>query len=92
MEVKGKFDVAESCPGDRITVKQAGRVQPQPVPAPPPEVAADPERRAVYYEAHRAADTTVGNRIFLVEGCGARKTYICDYSGGSRRVELLRGN
>jgi hypothetical protein len=49
--------------------------------APPPaEIAADPARRALYFQSIRDTQHThAGQRIFVAEGCGERRTYICDY-------------
>ena len=87
-EVKRRFVIDGVCPSDRVTVTQAGVVTAGPPPPAPPEIAADPERLAIYYEKTRNPDE--GDRIFIAEGCGERRWYTCDYPGaGPRRAGCL---
>jgi hypothetical protein len=81
--VRSAFGDSASCPDDRIVVSEIPRpagAKPLPVPPPPPsDVAADPERLAVYQKAH-GVDTYRYNKdlpFFEVEGCGQRHVYQC---------------
>jgi hypothetical protein len=78
-EVKRTFVLDAVCPSDRVTVTQAGVVVGGPPPPAPPEIAADPERLAVYYVKTRNPDE--GDRLFVAEGCGERRWYTCDHGG-----------
>jgi hypothetical protein len=78
--VRSAFVQSETCPSDRVTVEQVqppSWLKPPEVPPPPPEVAADPDRSALYYRQH-PQENWDGRRIFLAQGCGHQDFYMCD--------------
>jgi hypothetical protein len=82
--VKSAFGTSQSCPDNRVTVDRATRPDwlkadpPPPVPPPPPEVAADPERLAVYRQAHAPPpDPHADSTFFEARGCGRSDVYEC---------------
>jgi hypothetical protein len=63
--VSSTFATARACPADRQTVHRE---------PPPPDIAADPQRRALWLEAHH---------VYKVEGCGEVAVVECnDLKGG----------
>jgi hypothetical protein len=90
------FVAAESCPAEQVTMEQTTRPAwltappAPPVPAPPPEVAADPARLKVYNDEHAPPPDPYANcevRLepgcvwFLVgKGCGHEDVYACGYA------------
>jgi len=78
-EVTSTFVASASCPADRVTVTQLD-TRPEtgtPGPEPPPEIAADPERAAIYRQTH-PGKWVDAHRTFAAEGCGQREVYVCD--------------
>ena len=75
-----RFSSRHSCPDDRMTLKAISlNVHDLVVlPDPPPDVAADPGRLAVWREVKR---NTAAHYVFLtavdVMGCGFQQTYLC---------------
>ncbi len=64
-----QFSTLYSCPDDRIRVSAAG------VPTPPPAVAADPARLAVWQKSHTNA------HLLDVSGCDHKKEFDCQALG-----------
>jgi hypothetical protein len=78
------FVKAHTCPSGRVRVKaradlKASQFLPPPV-APPPEVAADPERKALWdaVQLKRANDVDDRYSMYEVEGCGIREVLACN--------------
>ncbi len=95
------FVKALSCPADRVTVKARpdlgyGDLLPAPpAAAPPAEVAADPERLALWKEqqarakADRRANADARYDVFEVSGCGRTARLGCRHPEDARgRTEL----
>ncbi len=80
-EVKSRFVAAAACPAERTAVREIGCPPPQ---APPPEIAADAQRLAVYRDAHACR-----RRLFEAEGCGERRVYECDHAIGGHHFCVL---
>lgn len=90
------FVAAESCPAEQVTAEETTRPAwltappAPPVPAPPPEVAANPARLKVYNDEHapppdpyRSCEARLepGCVWFLVaKGCGHTDVYVCGYA------------
>jgi hypothetical protein len=70
-DVGAQFSQAFQCPIERVGVKIEPRV-PDP---PPPEVAADPARMAIYTEQIRAELALT--KAISAEGCGHMATFVC---------------
>ncbi|HEY1557936.1 MAG TPA: hypothetical protein VGF94_24070 [Kofleriaceae bacterium] len=64
-EVRSDFVRDATCPADRVTVAQAS------APAPPPDVAADPGRLAVWNDQPRQ------HHEYVARGCGQELRYAC---------------
>jgi len=69
-EVVATFSRTISCPVDRIAVHPIEH-------SPPPEIANDPGRLAVYQQSR------AGKAYFLLDGCGEGMAVACDPRGGS---------
>jgi hypothetical protein len=83
-KVRAQFATDQSCPRERVTVRE--RPAPDaPVVArePPSEIAADPQRLALWQAAERARQARVRReqrddfRVYEVEGCNIRQTLTC---------------
>jgi hypothetical protein len=75
------FVKEHSCPSDRVTSAPISPVVPA-LPTPPPDVAADPARMAVWTQTNQAAiaglEAASKDLHFLkVDGCGAQTVYAC---------------
>lgn len=79
-EARRQFARDDYCPLSRVTAKPAAEL----VGSPPPAVAADPARLAMWEDAAIAqAQGNTERQVFSVSGCGDRVNYTCwDYSGG----------
>jgi hypothetical protein len=82
---RDKFAQDLACPPDRVSVvKRPDLRSPPRLPAPPPDVAADPDRLAYWNKLHaseveatqKAARNT---QVFEVTGCGQQRIMDCDY-------------
>ena len=67
-----QFSSDDYCPLDRVV---AARVIP--IPTPPPAIARDPERLAMWQQAAERAAHTDPRQTIAVSGCGDRATYWC---------------
>jgi hypothetical protein len=65
------FSRSFSCPKDGLTVAEREAT-------PPPDVATDPDRLAVWQKVHSSGS------YFLIEGCGESRSFMCTGSGGCR--------
>jgi hypothetical protein len=75
------FIKAHSCPGDRVTAAPTTAVATAP-PTPPPDVAADPARAAIWNRTHqdeinRVEAQNSGLNFIRVAGCGSQVVYAC---------------
>lgn len=76
------FSKTNICPADRLVAKERKDIQPHTildvsVPAPPPEVAADPGRMQMWRDMHRVPDVDAFARVFEVTGCGKTTKMAC---------------
>jgi PDZ domain len=69
-DASSQFSQRLSCPPDRL----AARLEPRAI-TPPPDVAADPERLAMYTE--KAAAEIAASTLVSVSGCGQSALYLC---------------
>lgn len=77
LQARRDFSRADFCPEHRV---EARRVVPMPVP--PPAIANDPERLAMWRATHERAAEQDPRQTIAVSGCGTRATYACwDFSG-----------
>jgi hypothetical protein len=83
--VKLSFGDGQSCPSNQISVVPTARpawLHPDPPtqpPPPPPDVAADPERAAVYARVHHppVVDPYADVPFYEARGCGHDDIYMC---------------
>ncbi len=72
-----------SCPEDRVTVhERTGPPPPIPTPAPPADVAADPQRLAMWKadtdkRIAAAMKEASAQDVYVAEGCGHTASYTC---------------
>jgi hypothetical protein len=78
--VEKDFSRLYDCPRDRIHVVSKVVTRGALIPTVPADVAADPERLAVWNHDH------IGYAYFDVTGCGNRLEYRCILVGGGRRT------
>ncbi len=80
--VKEKFSRVHVCPADRVEVRERTeitraslRVRPEPA----PEVAADPERLALWTKEQERMDKNIAGMcsIYEARGCGAQQLFCC---------------
>jgi hypothetical protein len=65
------------CPESRVTAQRV-----IPMPEPPPAIANDPERLAMWHRKYEAQADQKRRRTIAVAGCGAQATYACwEFSG-----------
>jgi len=69
---RSEFARENSCPEGRVTVSHA-----PPRPA-PPDVAADPQRLAVWNDTEAKRQT----HFYMVTGCGRQNVYLCEHRYG----------
>jgi hypothetical protein len=82
------FSQQKTCPLERVKVRPRPDVPPhtlleapasqQPI---PPEVAADPERLAMWNKTHQSTDANIDQvaTTYEVDGCGDTAMYVCDH-------------
>jgi hypothetical protein len=82
------FSQKNTCPSDRITVRQRADVPPHTLlapqasqPQPPPDVASDPERLALWNKMHRDREASIDDvgTTYEVSGCGQSVMYVCTH-------------
>jgi hypothetical protein len=97
--VKEKFSFDFTCPVERIEVRDRSDIKPSdfkvkdPPPLPPPEVAADPARLALWRERNpdRRSDVDfdnlldIDNSVEEARGCNRKAMYRCDWDSGYLR-------
>lgn len=71
-QARQQFSEQAFCPLSRVTVGR-GDVRP----APPPRVAADPERLAMWREAFDRSEQGEARQTIAAAGCGEQITYAC---------------
>jgi hypothetical protein len=77
-----------TCPPDRVEVVQVPAPSWVPAPpAPPPEVAADPERRALWKERHAAPDRS-GLTYYRTKGCGHDMLFFCYFGDDGKECDF----
>jgi hypothetical protein len=98
--VRERFALDHSCPEERVSAHERSDVKPSDIllahdEQPPPEVAADPQRLAMWRDRNRAQaerwDDDHG--VYEVQGCGAAGVYACgrnnhDYFGPASCVAI----
>jgi len=84
------FAQNETCPADRITVTARPDVPPHTILAhgggdPPPEIASDPERMALWAHQHGDDLGAIDSawRTFAVSGCNTQSLYVCQHPSGA---------
>lgn len=86
-DITSQFRDAESCPAARVVVTAIARpaslappVADHAAPPPPPDIARDPERAAIWARTHdpTPSDPYAGHDFFAADGCGRRTVYACD--------------
>ena len=86
-----EFAADFTCPADRVEVRPRTDIQPndlrrQKPPAPPADVAADPERLALFLEQQKKK-ADAANRlceVFEARGCGNQVLYCCRHASQNR--------
>jgi hypothetical protein len=77
--VRGLASAVLSCPNDRLTISAGPTTM---VPAPPPDIAADPERRGIWEKTHFPKL----HGVYQAQGCGQARTVEC--CGGQCQVMI----
>ena len=88
---KEEFSKDVNCPADRVEVRPRADLTASAVlwskpAAPPPKVAADPERLAMFNkkQQERAAATDGSCEVFEAKGCDTQVLYCCSYASQRR--------
>lgn len=86
-----EFSSADFCPMDRVEAERLS-----PMPPPPPAIASDPERMAMWRARFETHLDPKARQTIAVAGCGDRATYACwDWVGygtgrrGKRRLVYI---
>lgn len=89
-DARSEFGRLHSCPDDRITAEPHAA---PPLPDPPPDIAADPERLRIRRSQQEDAQSI--NRYFAVQGCGYSEIVFCwsdRYTHCSPQMSLTPGS
>ena len=72
----------KSCPVERVTATPHAAQ----IPAPPPDIAADPERMRLWVQTHQ--QQIAGQTFVTASGCGAETLYECQKPYGVRAIPI----
>jgi TPR repeat protein len=76
---RAQFAASASCPSDKVTVTSRPG-DPVPPQNPPPEVAADPGKLAVWRRDDEERRQDAAATVYVAKGCGQERQYTCEHS------------
>jgi hypothetical protein len=85
-QARRQFSEEAFCPEQRVVAERV-----IPIPAPPPPIANDPERLAMWRRAHEAHARADPRQTIAVSGCGEQETYYCWDLGAPRARHKGKG-
>ncbi len=71
-QARGQFSRSAFCPDSRVQSQHV-----LPIPVPPPAIASDPERLAMWRGTYEREAEQDARQLVAVTGCGERTTYAC---------------